>query len=67
MIGLPVGLCLTFLGPKLGLRGLWLGLTLSLTWTAFFTVVVIWRMDWEAGSEAARIRMGVAKRDEEEE
>ncbi|ORY74741.1 mate-domain-containing protein [Leucosporidium creatinivorum] len=67
VIGLPVGLCLAFLGPKLGLRGLWLGLTLSLSWTAVLTTYVIWNLDWEAGAEEARVRMGGAKRDEEEQ
>lgn len=46
---------------------LWLGLTLSLSWTAVLTTYVIWRLDWEAGAEEARIRMGGAKRDEEEQ
>jgi hypothetical protein len=31
------------------------------------TTYVIWRLDWEGGAEEARIRMGGAKRDEEEQ
>lgn len=54
--------CAFFLPPRL-----WLGLTLSLSWTAVLTTYVIWRLDWEAGAEEARLRMGGAKRDEEEQ
>lgn len=42
LIGLPVGLAVAFAGPKLGLFGLWLGLSLALSWTACFSTVVIW-------------------------
>jgi MATE family multidrug resistance protein len=51
--------------PKLGLQGLWWGLTAALTWTAILTSTVVWRMNWEEESEKARIRMGVVKRDPE--
>jgi MATE family multidrug resistance protein len=65
--GIPVGIAVTFAGPKLGLEGLWVGLTVALTGTGIITSAVIWRMNWEKCSEQARLRAGVAKRDVEEE
>ncbi|SCV69552.1 BQ2448_2572 [Microbotryum intermedium] len=67
VVGLPLGMALTFAGPKMGLKGLWLGLTAALTGTATLTTWVVLRLDWRAESENARIRMGVAKRDEEDD
>ncbi|KDE03350.1 hypothetical protein MVLG_06157 [Microbotryum lychnidis-dioicae p1A1 Lamole] len=67
VVGLPLGMALTFAGPKMGLKGLWLGLTAALTGTATLATWVILRLDWRLESENARIRMGVAKRDEEDD
>lgn len=65
--GIPIGIALAFAGPKLGLEGLWVGLTVALTGTGLITSWVIWYMNWEKASEQARVRAGVAKRDVEEE
>ncbi|KAK4057374.1 ethionine resistance protein [Microbotryomycetes sp. JL221] len=66
VLGLPLGLGLTFLGPKMGLRGLWLGLTLALTATAIFSTYFVWLMNWEQECKRALVRMGVMKTDEED-
>ncbi|KAL8280344.1 hypothetical protein RQP46_007261 [Phenoliferia psychrophenolica] len=67
VVGLPIGLTLAFVGPKLGLLGLWVGLTTALTFTAGLMTTFIWRMDWEAECELARKRMGLDKREGVEE
>ncbi|KAM0746448.1 MATE efflux family protein [Meredithblackwellia eburnea MCA 4105] len=67
VIGLPFGLCMAFLGPKLGLVGLWLGLTIALTFTALLMCTFIWNLDWKVEAENTRIRMGIVKNDGEEE
>ncbi|GAA5939098.1 MATE family efflux transporter [Sporobolomyces koalae] len=66
MIGLPVGMFVTFAGPKWGLNGLWVGLTVSLSITGTILTYVVWTMEWEKESEVTRMRLGTAKRDEEE-
>ncbi|GAA6009666.1 hypothetical protein JCM10207_004147 [Rhodosporidiobolus poonsookiae] len=67
IIGLPVGIAITFSGPRLGLNGLWLGLTLALMFTGFLSTYIVYKMDWEAEAEVTRKRLALAKRDEEEE
>lgn len=42
VVGLPIGLLLAFLGPKLGLLGLWVGLTAALTFTAVLMTTYVW-------------------------
>ncbi|GAA6030860.1 hypothetical protein JCM8097_008911 [Rhodosporidiobolus ruineniae] len=66
VLGIPVGLALTFWGPHLGLNGLWLGLTVALTFTGLSSTYIVWRMDWEDEAEKTRERLGQAKRDEED-
>lgn len=46
--------------------GLWLGLTLALTLTGLSSTYIVWFMDWEKEAEQTRIRLGEAKRDEEQ-
>ncbi|GAA6060186.1 hypothetical protein JCM10212_005187 [Sporobolomyces blumeae] len=67
VIGLPVGMFVTFAGPKWGLNGLWVGLTLSLSITGTALTYIVWTMDWEKEAETTRLRLGTAKRDEEED
>ncbi|GAA5968573.1 hypothetical protein JCM11641_007683 [Rhodosporidiobolus odoratus] len=66
VIGIPLGLFLTFTGPHLGLNGLWLGLTAALTISGVSSTYLVYQMDWEAESETTRRRLGTAKRDEED-
>ncbi|GAA5824860.1 hypothetical protein JCM11251_005370 [Rhodosporidiobolus azoricus] len=65
VIGLPLGLAVTFAGPHWGLNGLWLGLTAALTFTGVSSTCIVWQMDWEAESEKTRQRLSQSKRDEE--
>ncbi|EJD39152.1 MATE efflux family protein [Auricularia subglabra TFB-10046 SS5] len=53
VIGIPLGLFLTF-DKKLGLLGLWLGLSVSLVITTTFELIMTMRLDWDA--ETARVR-----------
>ncbi|GAA5984384.1 hypothetical protein JCM10908_003328 [Rhodotorula pacifica] len=66
VLGLPIGITVAFVGPKLGLNGLWLGLTIALTLTAISSTYIVWFMNWEREAEQTRIRLGEAKRDEEQ-
>ncbi|KWU41857.1 MATE efflux family protein [Rhodotorula sp. JG-1b] len=66
VLGLPVGITVAFVGPKLGLNGLWLGLTIALTFTGLSSTYIVWFMNWEQEAEQTRIRLGEAKRDEEQ-
>lgn len=67
VLGIPIGIAVAFTGPKWGLAGLWVGLTIALSSTGVLMSYVIWTMDWEKASDLARIRAGIAKRDEEDE
>ncbi|GAA5990011.1 hypothetical protein JCM5350_002367 [Sporobolomyces pararoseus] len=67
VIGLPVGMFVTFSGPKWGLNGLWVGLTVSLSITGTILTYVVWTMKWEQESEITRLRLGTAKRVEGEQ
>lgn len=66
VIGLPVGMFVTFAGPKWGLNGLWVGLTVSLSITGTILTYVVWTMKWEEEAEITRLRLGTAKRAENE-
>ncbi|GJN93150.1 hypothetical protein Rhopal_006197-T1 [Rhodotorula paludigena] len=67
LMGIPIGIFLAFSGPKMGLNGLWLGLTVALTFTGVSSTWICWRINWEYEAEQTRIRLGEGKRDEEEE
>ncbi|GAA5902694.1 hypothetical protein JCM6882_004044 [Rhodosporidiobolus microsporus] len=66
VIGIPLGLAVTFSGPHWGLNGLWLGLTVALTFTGVSSTWIVWHLDWEAEAEKTRQRLSQSKRDEEE-
>ncbi|KAI8899250.1 mate-domain-containing protein [Globomyces pollinis-pini] len=57
IIGLPVGLFLTFYNG-MGLFGLWLGLTLGLLFVSTAQVIILFRMDWDYQAEVAAKRVG---------
>ncbi|GAA5836748.1 hypothetical protein JCM9279_007648 [Rhodotorula babjevae] len=67
VLGLPIGIFVAFAGPRMGLSGLWLGLTIALTFTGISSTWICWKMDWEKESEMTRVRLGEAKRPVEEE
>jgi MATE family multidrug resistance protein len=63
VIGLPIGLYLTF-QPKLdlGLVGLWIGLTVALTYASVVSFILVWRADWVRAVERVRERLGLGTR-----
>jgi len=71
IIGLPFGLWLTFEQRfDLGLRGLWIGLSIALLYASVASLVLVWRADWDRAVIRVRERLGLGggdmKRDERE-
>lgn len=54
VIGLPIGLALTFSRLEWQLFGLWTGLTVALTFTAVLSSIVIYRIKWTETVKAVR-------------
>jgi MATE family multidrug resistance protein len=59
VIGIPFGLLLTFGPPDMGLSGLWIGLTVALTYAAVFSFLIIKRTDWKEEVSKTMARMGM--------
>ena len=61
IIGLPFGIWLTF-EPRfgLGLRGLWLGLSIALGYASVLSSTLVWRANWTRAVERVRERLGLA-------
>ncbi|KAG8874171.1 hypothetical protein FRB97_006099 [Tulasnella sp. 331] len=59
VVGIPLGLILTFYFPQweLGLLGLWIGLSFALIYTAVFGLWYCYRTDWNGEVEKVRIRL----------
>ncbi|XP_077575925.1 multidrug and toxin extrusion protein 1-like [Stigmatopora nigra] len=57
-IGFPIGVALTF-AAKMGILGLWTGLTLCVFIQASFFLVYLYKLDWKKAAEQAQIRSGV--------
>ncbi|XP_077461428.1 multidrug and toxin extrusion protein 1-like [Stigmatopora argus] len=57
-IGFPIGVALTF-AAKMGILGLWIGLTLCVFLQASFFLVYLYKLDWKRAAEKAQIRSGV--------
>lgn len=60
VIGLPFGFWLTF-EPKLnlGLKGLWIGLSVALGYASVASFVLVWRTNWGRAVERVRERLGL--------
>lgn len=58
VVGIPIGLALTFSRLQWGLSGLWLGLTTALMYGSVFSFLIIHRTDWEAEVHKTQARMG---------
>lgn len=58
VIGIPFGLWLTF-PMKLGLVGIWIGLTIALSVSSVVGGIIVWRVDWVLGVERVRQRLGL--------
>ncbi|PWN53420.1 MATE efflux family protein, partial [Violaceomyces palustris] len=59
VVGIPIGLALSFSKLHWGLSGLWWGLTIALLYGAFGTTWFITRTDWDWEVRKVRIRMGL--------
>ncbi|KAG8984206.1 hypothetical protein FRB93_006694 [Tulasnella sp. JGI-2019a] len=59
VVGIPTGLILTFYFTEweLGLLGLWIGLSIALTYTAIFGLWYCHRTDWSGEVEKVRTRL----------
>ena len=65
IIGLPFGIWLTFTPRlKLGLVGLWIGLSVALGYASVVSAVLVWRSDWTRAVERVRERLGLGTRGE---
>ncbi|XP_019744963.1 multidrug and toxin extrusion protein 1-like [Hippocampus comes] len=57
-IGFPIGVALTF-AAKMGVVGLWTGLTVCVLIQAIFFLLYLYKLDWKRAAEEAKIRAGV--------
>lgn len=62
VVGLPLGLALTFSSLHWQLSGLWTGLAVALAVTAAASSVVIYNIDWQKAIVQAQHRTGVTPR-----
>lgn len=56
VIGLPLGMALTFSKLQWELYGLWTGLTVALVFTAIASSIVIFRINWQRVVNEAKAR-----------
>ncbi|XP_037643811.1 multidrug and toxin extrusion protein 1-like [Sebastes umbrosus] len=63
-IGIPIGVSLMF-AAKMGIMGLWLGLSLCVTIQATFYIFYLFKLDWKKVAEEAMMRAGVPVQDME--
>jgi MATE family multidrug resistance protein len=62
VVGLPLGLWLTFTPwIPIGLVGIWIGLTVALTYASAVGVWIVWEVDWARGVERVRERLGLSQ------
>nr|ODN99804.1 MATE family multidrug resistance protein [Cryptococcus depauperatus CBS 7855] len=60
MIGLPFGFWLCFSpSVKLGLSGLWIGLSTALVYACLASTYLVWRADWTRAVQRVRERLGL--------
>ncbi|KAM9792975.1 multidrug and toxin extrusion protein 1-like [Neosynchiropus ocellatus] len=57
-IGFPIGVSLMF-AAKMGIEGLWTGLTICVLMQSIFFVTYLSKLDWKKAAEEARVRAGV--------
>ncbi|XP_029003016.1 multidrug and toxin extrusion protein 1-like [Betta splendens] len=57
-IGFPIGVSLMF-AMKMGIVGLWIGLTICVLMQSIFFIAYLCRLDWRKTSEEALVRAGV--------
>ncbi|CED83587.1 Uncharacterized membrane protein, predicted efflux pump [Phaffia rhodozyma] len=59
IFGIPVGVYLCF-ARHMDLTGLWIGLSIALTYSAVLCNIIIYRADWDVEVEKANARIGLA-------
>ncbi|XP_064379245.1 multidrug and toxin extrusion protein 2-like [Dromaius novaehollandiae] len=59
-IGLPIGISLMF-AAKMGVLGLWVGMSICISLQALSFSTFVMRMDWKKAAEEAQIRAGLKK------
>lgn len=64
-IGFPVGASLMF-AAKMGIVGLWTGLTLCVLMQTIFFIVFVSKLDWQKAAEEALVRAGVHIKEDKE-
>uniref|UniRef100_A0A3Q1BZC5 Multidrug and toxin extrusion protein n=1 Tax=Amphiprion ocellaris TaxID=80972 RepID=A0A3Q1BZC5_AMPOC len=65
IIGLPIGVSLMF-AAKMGVVGMWTGLTVSVFVQSTFFIVYLYRLDWKKAADEALVRAGVHIQEEKE-
>ncbi|XP_038570314.1 multidrug and toxin extrusion protein 1-like [Micropterus salmoides] len=64
-IGFPIGVSLMF-AAKMGIIGLWTGLTICVLMQSIFFVTFMYKLDWKKAAEEALVRAGVQIKEEKE-
>ncbi|XP_008285983.1 multidrug and toxin extrusion protein 1-like [Stegastes partitus] len=64
-IGFPIGVSLMF-AAKMGIVGLWTGLTVCVGMQSIFFLVYLYKLDWNKAAEEALVRAGVQSIDGKE-
>ncbi|XP_054897702.1 multidrug and toxin extrusion protein 1-like [Poeciliopsis prolifica] len=65
VIGFPIGISLMF-PAKLGIVGLWTGLTICVLMQSIFFVIYLCKLDWEKAVKEALVRAGVQSNEEKD-
>ncbi|XP_037546016.1 multidrug and toxin extrusion protein 1-like [Nematolebias whitei] len=64
-IGFPIGVSLMF-AAKMGIVGLWTGLTICVLMQSIFFITFLYKLDWKKAAEEAQVRAGVQIKNEKE-
>lgn len=65
LVALPLSIYITFFGPRLGLLGLWTGLTLALFIITILSAILLFaRTDWQEQVNSARRRLVLDAQDQ---
>ncbi|MED6265393.1 hypothetical protein CHARACLAT_024989, partial [Characodon lateralis] len=64
-IGFPIGVSLMF-AAKMGIVGLWTGLTVCVLMQSIFFIIFLSKLNWEKAAKEALVRAGVQNKEEKE-
>ncbi|XP_076584505.1 multidrug and toxin extrusion protein 1-like [Chaetodon auriga] len=65
LIGFPIGVSLMF-AAKMGIVGLWTGLTVCVLMQAIFFITYLCKLNWKKAAEEALVRAGIQVKEERE-